>query len=87
MKTQDNYVEGLGEIRYNYHLVAYSPDCGEDDKNDCPTYKNAVKWAKLHVKNGWEKVNIWKHFTSPKEQSLLVAEVTSEGIRRITNHD
>ena len=74
----------ITDFEYHYHLVAYSYDKGEDDKNDCPNFTKAKVWAKQWLKEGWEKVTIYKVFTTC---TLMVAEVTKEGIRRITNND
>lgn len=43
-----------------YHIITWSQDCGEDDKDDCRTLAEAKKLAKSYFGNGYEEVTILK---------------------------
>ena len=42
----------------NYHVIVFSWDEGEDDKNDCRTFSEALQWVRHYLADGWEKARI-----------------------------
>ena len=45
----------------DFHIITFAYDCGEDDKNDCKTFGEALKWASYYLRNGWDKARIVRH--------------------------